>query len=231
MNIEDEFEISKVDSWFLIGFVVVGGITSVVFLYLLIFIFEKPEGGGKSVRFFNKVIPSKPFVFIDGMGNLEGKNENPGQLISENPLEKEIKDILVLIGAKIYPKLEGINTLTYSLLNKKNSRSHTDYTFATQHMNVYNVSSKTKEELLATSLHSLSHHLEYLQYSNASHGKRFYKIFYRVICEAMELGVLDYEKAKAQKFIDSADIQLLEKYFGQAKVLTKKEKEQYNEYK
>lgn len=129
-------------------------------------------------------------------------------------LEREVKEELVFIAKQAYPMLDEIDTLTYSLLNVKNPRVHSEYTFKTRHINVYNVTNQTKEELVAISLHSLSHHLEYLQNSEASHSKRFYQIFYKVVCKAIELHILDYNKAIAQKLIEPTDISLIEKYSG-----------------
>ncbi len=127
---------------------------------------------------------------------------------------EEVKSALIELANYAFPALPKADEFTLKLLERSNPRAHGDYTFATHHINIYNAINKPKEHLVATAIHELTHHVELLLTGDTGHSKHFYKLLHELLGKAMELKLIDYDEAKAQKSIDSADIKLLEKYFG-----------------
>jgi hypothetical protein len=139
----------------------------------------------------------------------------------DKSFEQEVKDALILLGNTAYPALKDIDTFTLSLKVEDNPRAHGDYRPSTKHINIYNSINKSREHLIATAVHELCHHIEYLLTGTTGHSKNFYKILHEMLGYAMGLEELgfDFEEAKTKKMVDSNDIRMLEKYFGQPKVL------------
>lgn len=138
----------------------------------------------------------------------------------DKTFEQEVKDALILLGTTAYPALSGIDTFTLSLKSEDNPRTHGDYTYSTRHINIYNSLNKSREHLIATAVHELCHHIEFLETGTSGHSKNFYRILHEMLGYAMGLEELgfDYEEAKSKKMVDSNDIRMLEKYFGKPKL-------------
>jgi hypothetical protein len=138
----------------------------------------------------------------------------------DKTFEQEVKDALILLGTTAYPALNGIDTFTLSLKSEDNPRAHGDYTYSTRHINIYNSLNKSREHLIATAVHELCHHIEFLETGTSGHSKNFYRILHEMLGYAMGLEELgfDYEEAKSKKMVDCNDIRMLEKYFGKPKL-------------
>jgi len=124
-----------------------------------------------------------------------------------------IEDLNEIISKSDYADLENIYSFTLSLKAENNPRAHGDYMPSNHHINIYNAINKPREHLVATAIHELTHHIEYLKYDNTGHSKRFYKILFEMFCVAIGLKKIDYGLAKEQKAIDSNDIAMMEKLF------------------
>lgn len=134
--------------------------------------------------------------------------------------EQEVKDALILLGTTAYPALSGVDDFTLTLKDEINLRAHGDYTPSKKHINIYNCLNKSREHLIATAVHELCHHIEYLEKGETGHSKNFYKILHEMLGYAMGLDDLgfDYYEAKAKKMVDSNDIRVLEKWYGEPKI-------------
>ena len=130
--------------------------------------------------------------------------------------EEEVKEALIKLGEAAYPDLENFNSFTITLLEQDSKTAHGDYTYATRSIRIYNAINKSREHLIATAIHELAHHVEFLQTGKSGHSKNFYFILHNLLCFTLGLNLLsfDYEEAKNKKMLDSNDLRMCEKYFG-----------------
>ncbi len=84
------------------------------------------------------------------------------------------------------------------------------------HINIFNSLNKSREHLVATAVHEVCHHIEFLVTGESGHSKNFYKILHEMLGYAMGLEELsfDYSEAKSKKMLDSNDIRMVERHFG-----------------
>ncbi len=127
---------------------------------------------------------------------------------------EEVRDAVADVGRACFPAVEKIDVFTLELLEATNPRAHGDYNTQTGHIRIYNAINKPREYLIATVIHELTHHAEFLIEGETGHSKRFYKYLHELLSKAIELGYIDYTLAKQQKAIDSNDINMMEKHIG-----------------
>ncbi|OGS70684.1 MAG: hypothetical protein A3F91_09225 [Flavobacteria bacterium RIFCSPLOWO2_12_FULL_35_11] len=134
--------------------------------------------------------------------------------------EQEVFSALQLLANTAYPALKGAGDFTLKLLAKNNPKAHGDYTYSTHNINIYNVTNKSREHLIATAVHELAHHIVYKLTEDHGHPKIFYKTLHELLGYAMGLEELyfDYNEAKEKNMIDSNDIRLMERFFKEPRV-------------
>lgn len=134
----------------------------------------------------------------------------------DKSFEEEVREALVLLGKTAYPDLSNLESFTIKLLEQESKSAHGDYTYATKSIRIYNCINKSREHLIATAIHELSHHIEYLQTGSSGHSKNFYSILHNLLCFAIGLELLDfdYAEAKAKNLLDANDLRMCEKHFG-----------------
>ncbi len=130
--------------------------------------------------------------------------------------EEEVKEALLKLGEVAYPELKDFNTFVISLEEEESKTAHGDYTYATRSIRIYNSINKSREHLIATAIHEIAHHVEFLQTGTSGHSKNFYSIFHNLLCYMLVLNLLnfDYDEAKAKNLLDANDLRMFEKYFG-----------------
>lgn len=146
-------------------------------------------------------------------------------LNAENGLDKsfeqEVKDGLDILADTVYKALDGRCDFTLELVAEENVKAHGDYNMKTKHIRIYNAINKSRDHLIATGVHELCHHIEFLVNGNTGHSKNFYKILHEMLGYAMGIEELNfnYKEAKAKKMLDSGDIRTMERYFGVPKAV------------
>lgn len=134
---------------------------------------------------------------------------------------QEVLDALKILAATAYPALPEADSFSLELSPENNPKAHGSYTYATANIQIFNVTNKSREHLIATGVHELAHHIVYKLSGDHGHPKKFYEIYHELLGVMMGLGELafDYEEAKAKKMFDSNDIRVMEKYFGTPKAV------------
>ena len=125
-------------------------------------------------------------------------------------MERRIKAILIEIAEKTYN--EKVQPFRLEIHPEERKTFHGDYCPQTKTIRIFNLS-RPIDHIISTTIHELSHHIDYCKYGSSGHNKRFYGILRDLLKTAIELGYVDYNSVKAKK--DSLDIQQMEKYYGE----------------
>lgn len=130
--------------------------------------------------------------------------------------EQELEEVRGLVEEIIdatYPR-QGTKDFTVEFLAKRDKKAHGDYSRDTAHIRIFNSFGKPKEHLIATLLHEVAHHVEYVLHGDTGHTERFYDIMHTLFSEAIDRDLIDYFAVRKLKEINSTDIAKMEEYFG-----------------
>jgi|GEM_PF-3193155 len=133
--------------------------------------------------------------------------------VLDKSYQQEVRDLASEVAISVFPAEKKVTEFTLQLHEAVNPRAHGDYTSTTTHINIYNAINKPREHLVATALHEVAHHVEYVLHGDTGHSKRFYGYMYELFKKAIELGYIDYALAKAQNAVDAGDIKRMEDLF------------------
>lgn len=159
---------------------------------------------------------------------LQLEDELEKKLSKDDGLNKsftqEVKDGLVILVNTVYPTLINNDVFELNLSSEVNEKAHGTYNMKTSEIIIYNAVNKNREHLIATGIHEVCHHVEFLQTGDTGHSKNFYRILHEMISYAMGIEELcfNYDEAKRMKMLDSNDIRMMERAFGVPKILEKK---------
>lgn len=132
----------------------------------------------------------------------------------------EIKLALLKIAKLAYPEYE-IPDFIILLRPKESKRVHGLWFYPRPNkiskIYIFNLSRKY-EHTLATSIHELAHHCQYMIEGKTNHKREFYVVLQHLRTTAHNYGLVNIVETYDQ--IDSKDRERLEKYFGKPHILT-----------
>lgn len=134
-----------------------------------------------------------------------------------------MKKILYQIAENKYGKIESFEL---KICAEERKTYHGVYYPARKEIRIFNMS-RPIDHIISTTIHELSHHVDFTKNGSTGHNKRFYKIFKELLTSAVELGYINYEIARNK--YDSNDILQMEKYYGPiiAEVIPEKTENRY----
>lgn len=125
-------------------------------------------------------------------------------------IQKYIETILKDILNIAYPQ-KGLENFILSIVPSERKSFHGKYLFKTKTIVIYNFSRGT-HSIIATAIHELAHHVNYILYNGKGHEAKFYDCYKKLMETAIKIGLVNYEILKQQK--DVNDINMLEKKAG-----------------
>lgn len=108
---------------------------------------------------------------------------------------KQVKRALVDIIIHAYPGSSNEEIKKYSdfvlrLLPDELASKCGDYNPATQTLRIFGVTPEKTNQLVATALHELAHHMDYLRSGTTDHQRPFYEEYRKLIYSALDLGYI-----------------------------------------
>jgi fumarate reductase subunit D len=138
--------------------------------------------------------------------------------------EEEVKEILLDIvdcyNESVEEPKKEYKDFLLQLHTNKNPKAHGMYTYNTKNgkldspvIDIYDSVNNPREHLVATGVHELAHHIEYIDTGTSGHSTNFYGILKDLLIIAIAEDFIDYKIAYEQNIIDANDIKELERLF------------------
>lgn len=111
----------------------------------------------------------------------------------------QLKKVLDQIVDKAYPDLNERDRKKYhafyvKLVEKKLKSKNGDYVYTTHVMRIFGIRDKAPARLIKTSIHELSHHIDWCIRGRSDHQKPFYEVYRRLLYASLDLGLLNVEE-------------------------------------
>lgn len=111
-------------------------------------------------------------------------------------LKRVFEDVL----DNTYPdsdKLESYKKVYVETIDENKKSFHGDYNHVTHKIRIFNLY-RSDASLVATSIHELTHHVDYCNRGKTDHSKEFYKVFEELLNTALNMGLFT-----AEEFLES----------------------------
>lgn len=108
----------------------------------------------------------------------------------------KIKNILCDVLDYAYAdsdKLEQYKRVYVEMINECRKGFHGDYNGVKHYIRVFNLY-RDDASIVATTLHELAHHVDYVNRGSTNHGKEFYEVFECLLHTALNMGLFDKEQ-------------------------------------
>ena len=105
----------------------------------------------------------------------------------------QVRNVLCDILNYAYPKndkLEKFKKFYVEMSNKNLKSKHGDYTLKTHHIRVFNLY-RDDAAIIATTIHELAHHVDYVSRGTTNHDKEFYDVFKILLYAALDMKIFD----------------------------------------
>lgn len=117
--------------------------------------------------------------------------------------------------SKTYPetnlKSRKLRKFWIELVPKEIRTYHGYYSPSEYRIRIVNLHRKP-HHILLTTIHELSHHIDFCIHGSTGHNKQFYTIFNQLVTTAIKMGITTYNEFK--DVVDTRSIKQLERYFG-----------------
>lgn len=116
--------------------------------------------------------------------------------------------IKIIENAKFDYEKENYKWFKLNFLNDDRKSFAGDYDMRTHIIRVFvpKTSAKTNANLICTTLHEVSHHIDWCNRHTSDHSDAFYEIFQKLLYSAMDLNVVsvsDIKNYKLQKYVEN----------------------------
>ena len=123
-------------------------------------------------------------------------------------LEQRLKNAVMAVAKAAFPE-ENIKDFTL-IIQRDAREAHGDY--MNQRIRIANLE-RRPEQVLATALHELAHHIEYAYFGSVSHSKEFYRIYHKLLTTACKMGIFTPDML-GNGFEDEESVRQAVKHFG-----------------
>ena len=138
----------------------------------------------------------------------------------------QLKKILDNIIETAYPQsteeeLRNYRRYYIQLVDKTYKSKNGDYLYSTRKLRVFSTKKRAADHIVKTSIHELSHHIDYCRRGTSDHKKPFYEVYRRLLYAGIEIGIFSKEDFM-EGIRDSSDYnkvcKMLSEYSGSAGV-------------
>lgn len=102
-----------------------------------------------------------------------------------------IKNILNDVVANTYPdspKLPEYQRFYVEMIKENRNSFHGDYHWEIHHIRIFNLY-RDDNAIVATTIHELAHHVDYMNRGETDHGKEFYAVFRELLFTGLNMGI------------------------------------------
>lgn len=123
-----------------------------------------------------------------------------------------LKDIIDIVYPEAEYKDNKFKKFYIELIPKEMKTIHGRYFPQLKKIEVFNLS-RTTGHIVATTIHEVSHHIDYCLRDDSDHSKAFYEIMHKLLLTAMSMGIITKDDVITAN--DSKDKDRLINYFGE----------------
>lgn len=112
------------------------------------------------------------------------------------------------------PKLPRYKSFYVEYLRKRLNTKNGDYNCKDHRLRIY-TKGREDVQVLKTSIHELSHHIDYMRRGDSCHDEEFYSIYRRLLYAALDMGLFDraaYRMSTKDSSDDTKVLKMLERY-------------------